>query len=218
MKLKALLANPTTLYVVLALSLASLFGYIVNKRTNALLFFALVGYLTTFFTKNMAIVLLVPLLLTNFMFSSYMMREGLEGQKKAEGEGENGAEGAEAKDPTLEEETEEPSTMDKTNKVAEKPTTGNFKPNAELDTKKKKDMTYSQFENKLDNKTIDKLNNDMDGMVNKHAELEGMIEKLSPLIDKAGGLLEKLNGGSMGNLGGMVDKMSGMIGGISSVV
>jgi hypothetical protein len=246
MKLKALLANRTTLYVVLAISLASLFGYIVNQRTNALMFFVLTGYLTTFFTKNMAIVMLVPLLLTNFVFSANGLREGLEGQNGKT----NGAEGVKQGDVAegAEEEEEEKVAVvaeeakvngagngevavvaeeAKVNGAAKangagngavnkKATEGDFKPNAELDVKKTKDMSFSYFEKALDDKSIGKLTKDMDNMVDKHEKLEKMIENMTPLIDKAGGLLDKINGGGMGNLGGMVEKMSGMLGGISA--
>lgn len=226
MKLKALLANRTTLYVVLAISLASLFGYIVNQRTNALLFFVLSGYLTTFFTKNMAIVMLVPLLLTNFVFSANGLREGLEGQN---GKTEGAKEGAEVKEEEEEEDekvavvAEEAKANGAGNGKAngngaanKKATEGDFKPNAELDVKKTKDMSFSYFEKALDDKSIGKLTKDMDNMVDKHEKLEKMIENMTPLIDKAGGLLDKINGGGMGNLGGMVEKMSGMLGGISA--
>lgn len=83
MNVKALLANRTFLYVVLGVSVASLFGYLVGQRTNAVLFFLLTGYVTSHFTKNMSVILLVPLLLTNFVFSFNRMREGLESKKDA---------------------------------------------------------------------------------------------------------------------------------------
>lgn len=243
LNLKSLLANQTTLYVVLAITIASVFGYIVNQRTNALLFFVLSGYLTSFFTKNMTIVMLVPLLLTNFVFSNFRFREGLEGKNgkvKAPVAGGNGgsANGNEGEEEEEEQEQEEGAdagaSAAKANGKAtaagagatgagtgaaagngKKGGKGNFKPNAEMDVKKTKDMKFSYFEKALDDGTIDKLNGDMDNMSEKHEKLEKMIENMAPLIDKAGGLLEKINGGGMGNLGGMVEKMSGMLGGIT---
>ena len=251
LNLKSLLANQTTLYVVLAITIASVFGYIVNQRTNALLFFVLSGYLTSFFTKNMTIVMLVPLLLTNFVFSNFRFREGLEGKN---GKVKAPVAGGSANGNNGEEEEEEEEGADegadagatagagagagaaKANGKAaaaaagagaagagaaaatgngKKGGKGNFKPNAEMDVKKTKDMKFSYFEKALDDGTIDKLNGDMDNMSEKHEKLEKMIENMAPLIDKAGGLLEKINGGGMGNLGGMVEKMSGMLGGIT---
>jgi hypothetical protein len=245
LNLKSLLANQTTLYVVLAITIASVFGYIVNQRTNALLFFVLSGYLTSFFTKNMTIVMLVPLLLTNFVFSNFRFREGLEGKNgkvKAPVAGGNGGSANGNEDEEEEEEEDEGADAGagaaKNNGKAagagagagagatgagegaaagngKKGGKGNFKPNAEMDVKKTKDMKFSYFEKALDDGTIDKLNGDMDNMSEKHEKLEKMIENMAPLIDKAGGLLEKINGGGMGNLGGMVEKMSGMLGGIT---
>lgn len=240
LNLKSLLANQTTLYVVLAITIASVFGYIVNQRTNALLFFVLSGYLTSFFTKNMTIVMLIPLLLTNFVFSNFRFREGLEGKNgkvkaPAAGGSANGNEGEEEEEEEGADEGADAGAgagagAAKANGKAagatgagtgaaagngKKGGKGNFKPNAEMDVKKTKDMKFSYFEKALDDGTIDKLNGDMDNMSEKHEKLEKMIENMAPLIDKAGGLLEKINGGGMGNLGGMVEKMSGMLGGIT---
>lgn len=230
LNLKSLLANKTTLYVVLAITIASVFGYIVNQRTNALLFFVLSGYLTSFFTKNMTIVMLIPLLLTNFVFSNVRSREGLEGKNgkvKAPVAGGNEGEGQEEEqEEGSDEGTDAGAGAAKANGKAaagagaaagngKKGGKGNFKPNADMDVKKTKDMKFSYFEKGLDDGTIDKLNGDMDNMSEKHEKLEKMIENMAPLIDKAGGLLEKINGGGMSNLGGMVEKMSGMLGGIT---
>ena len=60
MDVKALLANKTALYVVLFASVASLLGYVVGGRTNAVLFFLLTGYVASHFTKNMIVILLAP--------------------------------------------------------------------------------------------------------------------------------------------------------------
>ena len=54
---------------------------------NAIILFILVGYITYLFSKNMAIVLLVALLLTNLFMSSKTNRMGREGfQEGADGE------------------------------------------------------------------------------------------------------------------------------------
>jgi len=73
-----LLTNKYFLYFIVFLAVTNVFGYLVTNKTNAVIFFALVSVLTFQFSKNMAVVLLVALIATNFMMSSKMMREGLE--------------------------------------------------------------------------------------------------------------------------------------------
>jgi len=73
-----LLTNKYFLYFIVFLTATNILGYLVTNKLNAIVFFALVGLITYQFSKNMAIILLVAIVATNFMMSSKMMREGLE--------------------------------------------------------------------------------------------------------------------------------------------
>jgi hypothetical protein len=73
-----LLTNKYFLYFMVFLAATNMLGYLVTNKLNALIFFALVGLLTFQFSKNMAVVLLVAIIATNFMMSNKLMREGLE--------------------------------------------------------------------------------------------------------------------------------------------
>jgi hypothetical protein len=61
------------------LAVFNLFAYIIMNNFNAIILFILVGYITYLFSKNMAIVLLVALLITNLFMSSKNNRMGREG-------------------------------------------------------------------------------------------------------------------------------------------
>lgn len=74
-----LLTNKYFLYFMVFLTATNVLGYLVTNKVNAVIFFALVGLLTHHFSKNMAVVLLVPLIATNFLMANKMMREGFEG-------------------------------------------------------------------------------------------------------------------------------------------
>jgi len=70
------------LYFVAFLAVFNVFAYIIMNNFNAIILFILVGYITYLFSKNMAIVLLVALLITNLFMSSKnnrMAREGMAG-------------------------------------------------------------------------------------------------------------------------------------------
>ena len=73
-----LFTNKYFLYFILFLAVVNLLGYLVTNKINAIIFFILIGLLTYQFSKNMAIVLLVALVATNFLISSKIIREGLE--------------------------------------------------------------------------------------------------------------------------------------------
>jgi hypothetical protein len=75
-----LFTNKYFLYFVMFLTATNIFGYLVTNKLNAIVFFILIGVLTHQFSKNMAVVLLVSLLATNFLMVNRSMREGLENQ------------------------------------------------------------------------------------------------------------------------------------------
>jgi hypothetical protein len=62
------------------LAATNVLGYLVTNKINAVIFFALVSLLTYQFSKNMAVVLLVGVIATNFLMANKRMREGLENE------------------------------------------------------------------------------------------------------------------------------------------
>ena len=75
-----LLTNKYFLYFIVFLASTNVLGYIVTNKINAIIFFILVSILTYQFSKNMAVILLVAMIATNFLMVNKRMREGLEGQ------------------------------------------------------------------------------------------------------------------------------------------
>jgi hypothetical protein len=73
-----LLTNKYFLYFMVFLTATNVLGYLVTNKMNAVIFFALVSLLTYQFSKNMAVVLLVAVITTNFLMANKHIREGLE--------------------------------------------------------------------------------------------------------------------------------------------
>lgn len=73
-----LLENKYVLYFVLFLAVSNLLGYMVIGNMNAVILFILIGGLMTFFSKNMIIVLSVPLVLTSVLLVGNRVSEGFE--------------------------------------------------------------------------------------------------------------------------------------------
>lgn len=64
---QSMLQDKNVLYVVAFLAIVNFFGYIVLRDSYALLIFLSVGFISTYFSKNMTIVLITTLILTNFI-------------------------------------------------------------------------------------------------------------------------------------------------------
>ena len=86
-ELNNLLSNKYVLYIVAFLSLTNVIAYLVAQDYNSLLFFAIIGYVASYFSKNMTIILLCALVVTNLLTTANSLqaqsmraarREGLE--------------------------------------------------------------------------------------------------------------------------------------------
>ena len=78
-KNNSLIHNKFILYFVLIISLADLFYLSVERDFISILSFILIGFLFSFFTKNMLIILFLALTLSNILkFGSSITREGLD--------------------------------------------------------------------------------------------------------------------------------------------
>ena len=73
-----LVTNKYFLYFIVFISVSNILGYIVTNKVNAVIFFALVAFLMTNFSKNMTVVLLVALIATNLLMANKSMREGMD--------------------------------------------------------------------------------------------------------------------------------------------
>ena len=56
-----LLTNKYFLYFIVFLAASNVLGYLVTNKVNAVIFFALVAFLTSNFSKNMTVILLVAI-------------------------------------------------------------------------------------------------------------------------------------------------------------
>jgi hypothetical protein len=76
-----MLENKYVLFFVLFLTLINLLGYMMLGNLNAIIFFILVAFLTANFSKNMIVVLSIPLILTSVFMVGKVVKEGFEEMK-----------------------------------------------------------------------------------------------------------------------------------------
>lgn len=81
----SLATDKNVLYIMLVIAVVNVVGYLMMGNFEAVVFFAIVAYLSTFFTKNMVIVFLLSILATNFLmvskvnyFSRMNSKEGMQ--------------------------------------------------------------------------------------------------------------------------------------------
>jgi hypothetical protein len=114
--LQYFLRNRNTLYVVLFFAVMNLFSYLMLKQLDAVAFFIIIGFLATYFSKNMIIVLLTSMVSTFLLVQIRMLgNNGREGMEPMD------ASGNEMTDPTTADTTAEaaaPAAAEETKKAA----------------------------------------------------------------------------------------------------
>lgn len=71
-------SNKYFLYLILFLAGSNILGYMVKGKINAIIFFALVAFLTSNFSKNLVVILGTAIVLTNLLMVGQTVKEGLE--------------------------------------------------------------------------------------------------------------------------------------------
>ena len=97
----ALLKNKNVLYVVFFFAIANLFSYLMMKQLDAVAFFIIIGFLTTYFSKNMIVVLLTSMISTFLLVQINLLgnvQEGMEGKETTDPSGNKIKEGNENMD------------------------------------------------------------------------------------------------------------------------
>ena len=182
MKLKSLMKNKTFLYFVLFIAVVNAFGYLMMREFEAVMLFVLVGFLTTYFSNNMIIVLLTAIVVTNLFASSRLtikFKEGMEGHKdKKEGEGE---------------EEKEKDEEEKEGLVPLQP--ADYPPNgkkSKIDSAGTLEAAYDHLDKLLESDAINKMSDETQKLANQQDKLMKNIDRLEPMLSSAEGMIKKL--------------------------
>jgi len=82
MKVPGILKNKYVLYVLLVAAIINVLGYLAIQDYNSLALFVVIGLLSTYFSKNMSINLLVAILVTSVVAVNSKVQEGFEEKMK----------------------------------------------------------------------------------------------------------------------------------------
>ncbi len=155
------------------------------QRSNmmAVAIFFVVGFLTSFFSKNMIVIIVMAIAVSHLVAYGNKMSEGLKGKKGKEDEEEEDEEEEEEFEGMEEEEEEEVDEADSftdTAKPSEKPTAKTTAKTSETSiesTAKDVEMLAKNTDKNLPDQTAE--------LLKKQKELMSNMEKLQPLLDTA---------------------------------
>jgi hypothetical protein len=83
----AIIHNKYILYIILFIALVDLYFLTLSGDFVSVSIFILIGFLTTFFSKNMLVILFIAVTVTNILkYGSNIRQEGFDGKKGKEGE------------------------------------------------------------------------------------------------------------------------------------
>jgi hypothetical protein len=224
LNLNSLLKDKNVLYVVLFIAITNIFGYLMLRNFDAIVFFFVVGFLSTYFSKNMILVMIIAMISTNLLVGIKLLGSYKEGMATSNSAGSSSADSKPASKPDSKAGAPSsalklPNTNKKKSKMIDNMTTlspasldGSDDDTTDVIQGAKPKINYaSTLESAYDNldkllssDSINKMTEDTQRLAQKQQVLMGNIEKLVPFIGKAENLLKGMNSDKMG---GMLEKM-----------
>tara|TARA_B100000767_G_scaffold7972_1_gene7873 strand:+ start:505 stop:1068 length:564 start_codon:yes stop_codon:yes gene_type:complete len=179
------------------------------RQTEAVMLFALVGFLTTFFTKNMIIVLLTAIVVTNVYAGSILGVRIKEGMESKSDEDKEGMDHEEDKEGMGHEEGEKKKKGKKEGMPSLKP--ADVPPNGKkpkLDPAGTLEAAYDNLDKLLDSGAIDKMSSETQNLASQQDKLMKNIDRLEPMLGVAEGMMDKMAGMNLGGIEKRIKKMA----------
>lgn len=197
LSVKSLLKDKNVLYVVLFLAVMNLFGYLMLRDLDAVFFFLALGFVTSYFSKNMIIVMIVAMIGTNLLMSIRRpTEEGFDGEKdkKTEG-GKNKGSTSNTVSPASAEEDEEEATGNK----------------PKIDYASTVEKAYDNLDKLLGSDALKHMSDRTQNLASQQANLMETMKGMEPMMQRAGKMLEGLDVGQMGGMiEGLAEKLEGL--------
>jgi hypothetical protein len=184
--IKSLLRDKNVLMAVSVISVLNLIGFVMLRNFDAVVFFVVTGFLMTYFSKNMIIVLLVAMLSTNLFISARLLqpiiKEGMKGTKKKK---------KEERDEDEDEDEDDENT-------------------GKIDANATKEAAHENLQTLLNGSAINKMSQDTLELMSNQNDLNKSLETIMPAMEKSIEALEQFGG--MDKITGMIDKLSSITG------
>jgi uncharacterized membrane protein (DUF106 family) len=220
-KMDQLLNDKNVLYIVFVVAILNLLGYLITNNLEAVVFFLIVGFLSTYFSKNMIIVLIISIITTSIFATTRSpkviyttkegmgtMREGKDAEKvdkdaekeKVEQDATSGGinAGAEAAKEGMDGIQGEPQNQSKTKGKGNR-----------IDYANTLEKAYENLQSKIGEGGVEGLTQQTASLVSQQKELMDNITKMTPFIETAEGFLNNLNLDGLEKMGGLLSKFTG---------
>lgn len=196
--MKSLLRNKNVLYLVMFLSVTNFFVYLINHNWNAAIIFALMAYLTTYFSKNMIVVLLVALVSTNMILISRKIGivEGMDNKEKDDKKEKEHEQNNVNKDKNSNKDKQDDS------KNKEKYTN-----KSDINYAATVEKAYEDLDGLIGKDGIDKMTQDTAKLVDQQNKLLKNLENMAPILENTGKLLNTLPMDGMGDMQRSIQSM-----------
>ena len=230
-----LLRNKSVLYVVLFFSMLNLFSYLMLKQLDAVAFFIIIGFLASYFSKNMIVIMLTSMISTFLLVQIKMLgnvQEGMDPDGGREDEAEKKASEEEEEKPkeTFSAPPDPVKAKELNGKDREKfsqplsPARYSQDDDDDVPRHKPKvdyaatlESAYDSLDKLLSSDAIRSMSQDTGRLAEKQKLLMGNIEKMTPIMEKAGNILSGFDMGAITKLMGTVGKSAEKLKGIKSV-
>ena len=221
-KTDKLLNDKNVLYVVFVLAILNLLGYLVVQNTEAVAFFLIVGFLTTYFSKNMIVVLIVAMVATSLFTATKTSYRSVK-----EGMTDSSSQRQETKDSIKSKMDQKKQVLKEKKQTAQ---TAQSAQTAQTDTSSGDDeeveeveelTVASQGKNRVDivanlseaydnlQKTVGEggvkgLTNQTETLLNQQKQLMDNITTMQPFLETAQGFMDKLDLSSLDGIGDLL--------------
>jgi hypothetical protein len=215
---KNLVNDKNVLYVVFILAILNILGYLLVQNLEAVAFFLIVGFLTTYFSKNMIIVLMISIVSTSLFTSTRpRVKEGMTSKKNSSK--------SDKKDDKKDDEKKNDSDADDADADADADADtdadDDVKP-SEISTSvssgKKKHFVssadnlqnaFAKLNETVGKEGIEGLTGQTSKLLKQQEALMNNIEGMKPFLETAESFMNKIDLSSLDNVGGMLSKITG---------
>lgn len=230
-KMDQLLNDKNVLYIIFVIAILNLLGYLITNNLEAVVFFLIVGFLSTYFSKNMIIVLIIAIVTTSIFATTrtpkiiYANKEGMgtmRAQKKKQMQIkkqilQNNSD--EQKDSSIRDRissnrndsSESESEIEGMDGIHGEPQnqskakgTGN-----RIDYANTLEKAYENLQSSIGKEGIRGLTEQTAGLLNQQKELMDNINSMQPFLQTAEGFLKNLDFSGIENIGNILNKFSG---------
>lgn len=215
MKLKSLMKSKLVLYTTFAVALLHVLGYMAVDDDKALLFFIAIGVLTTFFSKNMIVVLVVAVVATNVLFAGNAVREGLTNAKAVDEEDDEKkkAEAAAAKEIQVNADAFTQKNIPSSKPAAATESEEDEAIGKRIDYASTIEQAYDNLQQMLGPDGIKGLSKETQSLVHQQKSLIGTLNDMAPVLKTAKETLDTMSG-SMPDFGNIQSLMTSFSGGL----